>query len=149
VRTWQTTEDFIQATRQPGWVAGSNDGRVIDLQPLDLLKRKGIIESTLRHELTHLVVRRLRAPGVPQWYEEGLVLFLTGEPVPGESRKLDKHRSLEASLTQPRSEAEMRAAYAAAFACVRELARQMGEAALWQVLERPSAQDVQWFKSRP
>jgi hypothetical protein len=94
-------------------------------------------------------VRRLRAEGVPHWYEEGLVLFLTGESVPRESRPLDRHRSLEMSLTQPRSEAEMRAAYAAALARVRELAGQKGEAALWQALEQPSAQDAQWFKSEP
>ena len=62
VRTWETTADFIRATRQPGWLAASNDGRVIDLQPLDLLQRRSILESTLRHELTHLVVRRRRAP---------------------------------------------------------------------------------------
>jgi stage II sporulation protein D len=147
VRTWPTTADFIRATCQPGWVAGTNDGRVIDLQPLDLLKRKGILESTLRHELTHLVVHRLRTAGVPHWYEEGLVLLLTGETVPSESRPLDKHRSLEMRVTQPRSESEMRAAYAQALGQVRELAARKGEAALWQVLERPSSQDLQWFKS--
>jgi len=146
-RAWQTTADFIHAARQPGWVAGTNDGRVIDLQPLDLLQRKGILETTLRHELTHLVVRRLRAEGVPHWYEEGLVLFLTGEPVESEPPALDRQHSLELSLTQPRSEAEMRAAYAQALKQVRELARRKGEAALWQILERPSPQDRQWFKS--
>jgi stage II sporulation protein D len=147
VRSWATTVDFIHAARQPGWVAGSNDGRLIDLQPLDLLQRKGILDSTLRHELTHLVVRRLRAAGVPHWYEEGLVLFLTGEPVPSESHARDRKRSLEMSLTRPRSESEMRAAYAQALEQVRELAGRKGEAALWQVLERPSTQDLQWFKS--
>lgn len=149
VRTWQTTADFIHATRQPGWVAGTNDGRAIDLQPLDLLKRKGILESTLRHELTHLVVRRLRAADVPHWYEEGLVLSLTGEPVESESRALDRHRSLELCLTEPRSESEMRAAYALALDRVRELARRKGEAALWQALGRPSPEDLRWFKSPP
>jgi stage II sporulation protein D len=147
VRSWATTVDFIHAVRQPGWVAGTNDGRVIDLQPLDLLKRKGILESTLRHEMTHLVVRRLRAAGVPHWYEEGLVLFLTGEVVKGESRALDPRRGLELSLTGPRSEREMRAAYAQALEHVRELAGRKGEAVLWRVLERPSPQDLQWFKS--
>ena len=149
VRTWQTTADFIHATRQPGWVAGTNDDWAIDLQPLDLLKRKGILESTLRHELTHLVVRRLRTADVPRWYEEGLVLFLTGEPVESESRALDRHRSLELSLTEPRSESEMRAAYALALDRVRELARRKGEAALWTTLEHPSSEDRRWFKSSP
>jgi hypothetical protein len=148
VRTWETTAEFIRATRQPGWVAASNDGRVIDLQPLDLLKRKGIFDSTLRHELTHLVVRHRRAPGVPRWYEEGLVLYLTGEPVGGSTRALDPRRGLELSVSEPRSENEMHAAYALALERVREFARQHGEAALWQVLERPSREDLRWF-SRP
>ena len=147
VRTWETTDDFIRATRQPGWVAASNDGRVIDLQPLDLLKRKGVLESTLRHELTHLVVRRRRAPEVPRWYEEGLVLYLTGEPVGETTRSLDPRRSLELSLSEPRSENEMRVAYARALDRVKEFAQQRGEAALWQVLERPSREDLRWFKN--
>jgi hypothetical protein len=146
VRAWESTAEFIRATRQPGWVAASNDGRVIDLQPLDLLNRKGILDSTLRHELTHLVVRRRRAPEVPRWYEEGLVLYLTGEP-PGDSTSaLDRRRGLELSLTEPRSESEMRAAYTVALQRVREFARRYGEAALWQALERPSGEDRRWFK---
>ena len=147
VRTWETTAEFIRATRQPGWVAASNDGRVIDLQPLDLLKRKGILDSTLRHELTHLVVRRRRAPEVPRWYEEGLVLYLTGEPAGDSRNRLDEHRGLEFSLSEPRSESEMRAAYAVALEQVREFARRRGEAALWQALERPSREDRRWFIS--
>jgi hypothetical protein len=149
VRTWQTTADFIHATRQPGWVAGTNDGRAIDLQPLDLLKRKGILESTLRHELTHLVVRRLRAADVPHWYEEGLVLYLTGEQVEGTPQALGRRRSLDMSLIEPRSEGEMRAAYALALERVRELSRRKGEAALWTTLEHPSSEDRRWFKSPP
>jgi len=147
LRTWETTADFIRATRQPGWVAASNDGRVIDLQPLDLLQRKKILESTLRHELTHLVVHRQRAPEVPRWYEEGLVLYLTGEPVGETTDTLDPRRGLELSLSEPRSESEMRAAYARALERVKQLERQRGESALWQVLERPSREDLQWFKS--
>ncbi len=146
-RAWETTADFIRTTRQPGWVAASNDGRVIDLQPLDLLQRKGILESTLRHELTHLAVHRRRAPEVPHWYEEGLVLFMTGEQVDNSSYALDPRRGLELSLSEPRSEGEMRAAYARALERVRELARQRGEAALWQILERPDADALQWFKN--
>lgn len=147
LRTWGTTADFIRATRQPGWVAASNDGHIIDLQPLDLLQRKKILESTLRHELTHLVVRRRRAPEVPRWYEEGLVLYLTGEPVGESTYPLDPRRGLELSLTEPRSESEMRAAYAQALQRVKQLARRRAEPALWQVLERPTSDDLKWFKS--
>jgi stage II sporulation protein D len=147
VRTWPTTADFIHAAKQPGWVAGTNDGRVIDLQPLELLKRKSILDSTLRHELTHLVVRRLRAADVPRWFEEGLVLYLTGERVGSTLPALGRRRSLEQSIAEPRSEGEMHAAYALALERVRELARRKGEAALWKALEHPSSEDRRWFKS--
>ncbi|MFB3923436.1 MAG: SpoIID/LytB domain-containing protein [Terriglobia bacterium] len=147
VRTWETTAEFIRVTRQPGWVAGSNDGHLIDLQPLDLLKHKGILESTLRHELTHLVVRRYRASQVPRWYEEGMVVFLTGEPVGNSNRVRDPRRSLDLSISEPRSESEMRAAYAEAAERVRDLARRRGEAGLWQALERPSGEDLKWFRN--
>jgi stage II sporulation protein D len=145
VRSWETTEEFIRVSGQPGWVAASNDGQAIQLQPLRTLKRKGLLASTLRHELTHLVVRRLRAPQVPRWFEEGLVLDLTGEQPEADAHAALSGRSLEDAVTQPRSEAEMKAAYARALARVRELARRRGEAALWQVLQQPSADDLRWL----
>ena len=137
VETWETTPEFIRATGQPGWAAASNDGQSIALQPLAKLKRKGILQSTLRHEVAHLVIHRRRAPGVPQWFEEGLVLYLTGEQINAAPVHDFAGRSLEQAVTRPRSEAEMKAAYAAALAKVRALARQRGEAALWQMLEHP------------
>jgi stage II sporulation protein D len=146
-RTWETTEEFIRASGQPGWVAASNDGQTIQLQPLRTLKHKGILASTLRHELTHLVVRRLRAPQVPRWFEEGLVLYLTGEqPGAGAGTSLSG-RSLEEAVTRARSEEEMKAAYAAALARVRALARERGEPALWQILEHPTPTDLHALKS--
>jgi stage II sporulation protein D len=145
VRTWETTAEFMRASGQPGWVAASNDGRTIQLQPLSTLKRKGILNATLRHELTHLVVHRLRAPQVPHWFEEGLVLLLTGEQPAAGAASSFSGRSLEESVSHPRSEAEMTAAYARALARVRELARQRGASALWEVLQHPSADDLRWF----
>jgi hypothetical protein len=39
----------------------------------------------------------------------------------------------------------MKAAYARALTRVRELARQRGAPALWDVLQHPSADDLRWF----
>jgi len=141
VQTWETTEEFIGATGQPGWAAASNDGQTISLQPLGRLKRKGILASTLRHELAHLVVHRLRAVGTPRWFEEGMALYLSGERVPGGDAPLTPRRSLDDALAQPRSESEMKSAYARALTQIRELARRQGEAALWRMLERPTPDD--------
>ena len=105
VETWATVGEFIRATGQPGWMAASSDGQSIALQPLELLARKRILNQTLRHELTHLVVHRLRAKGVPRWFEEGLVLYLTGERIEAPATALMTARELEEAITQPRSEA--------------------------------------------
>ena len=147
VQTWESTEQFIRATGQRGWAAASNNGRSIGLQPLATLKRKGILTTTLRHELTHLAVHPLRAKGIPQWFEEGMVLYLTGEQVGGVSSSNFKGRSLETTVSKPRSESEMKSAYARALNRVRGLARQRGEAALWQVLQHPTEDDLRWLRN--
>jgi stage II sporulation protein D len=142
VETWGSVADFISATGQPGWVAASSDGQSIALQPLALLARKQILNQTLRHELTHLVVHRLRSSGVPSWFEEGLVLYVTGERIEAPATPFKTTRELEAAITKPRSEAEMKAAYAQALERVRRLARRDGDTALWRILEHPTADDL-------
>jgi stage II sporulation protein D len=145
VLTWAATEEFIRATGQPGWVAATSDGQSIALEPLALLARKRILNQTLRHELTHLVVHRLCAKGVPRWFEEGLVLYLTGERIEPRTTARAPEQKLEAAVSKPRSEAEMKAAYAQALERVRRLARRQGDRALWRVLEHPSAEDLRWL----
>ena len=92
------------------------------------------------------MIHRRRAPGVPQWFEEGLVLYLTGEQINAAPPHGFAGRSLEQAVVKPRSEAEMKAAYAAALARVRALARSRGEAALWQILEHPTPDDLSVLK---
>ncbi|MGA2983975.1 MAG: SpoIID/LytB domain-containing protein [Terriglobia bacterium] len=142
VETWDAVGEFIRATGQPGWMAASSDGQTIAVQPLELLARKRILNQTLKHELTHLVVHRLRAKGVPRWFEEGLVLYMTGERIEAPALALKTSRQLEEAITKPRSEAEMETGYAQALGRVRQLARREGDAAPWRVLEHPGADDV-------
>jgi stage II sporulation protein D len=145
VGTFATTPEFIQASGLPGWAAASTDGRSILLQPLSTLKRKNILDSTLRHELAHVAIHRRRSPKVPRWYEEGMALYFTGKQVgPGPAADLGG-RTLEQSISHPHSEAEMKAAYVLALARVGKFARRHGEQALWKVLENPSAEDLQWL----
>lgn len=148
VETFGTTADFIRAAKQPGWTAASTDGVSIALQPLSTLERKRILVSTLRHELAHLAIHRVRSPGIPRWFEEGMVLYLTGEQMTGDLRFDFRGRTLEESISKPRSEAEMKAAYALALSRVRNLARKRGQAALWQILKHPSTSDIRWLKDQ-
>jgi hypothetical protein len=153
VKTWNATAEFVEATGEPGFAAGSTDGRSIFLQPLATLAAKNILDSTLRHEWTHLALDGLRAPGVPPWFEEGFVLYLTGESFGGENvsgdppRNATASRTLGQALARPRSESEMRAAYARSALLVRRLAAERGLKALWQIFERPTASESDWLKS--
>ncbi|HXW15285.1 MAG TPA: SpoIID/LytB domain-containing protein [Terriglobia bacterium] len=142
VETWASVADFTRVTGEPGWMAASSDGQSIALQPLELLGRKRILNQTLRHELTHLVVHRLRAQGVPRWFEEGSVLYLTGERIETPAIALETPQELEEAVSKPRSEAEMKAAYAQALERVRQFARQRGDADLWRLLAHPSDTDL-------
>jgi len=145
VQTWPTTAEFAKATGQPGWMAGVSDGGSITLQPLSGLARKHVLEQTLRHELTHLVVHKLCAKDVPRWFEEGLVLYLTGEVISPPKGPWNLG-SLNDAITSPRSEEEMRSTYAQALERVRRLAQLHGEPALWQALEHPTAEMQGWYR---
>lgn len=146
VETWGTTAEFIHATGEPGWVAGSSDGKAIFLQPLGTLAAKGILDSTLRHEFAHLMLHRLRAPGIPKWFEEGFALYLTGEPIDTAAPAQPASCRLGQALARPKSAEEMHAAYICAALLVRHLAERRGPTVLWQVLEQPTSDDLKWLK---
>ncbi len=148
VRAYESTAEFMRATGRPGWAAASSGSETIQLQPLSTLDRKGILRKTLRHELYHVALHPLRAPQVPAWFEEGLVEFLTGERLPVPRQRRDPGADLERMLSSPRSEPEMRSAYAWALDRVKQLAREHGEPALWRVLEHPTADDLRWLNAK-
>src|SRR5215510_16290484 len=74
-----TTADFIAATGQGGWAAGATRGWRIELQPLDLLWWRGVLNATLRHEMTHEVIEALGGGRAPRWMAEGLAIYVAGE----------------------------------------------------------------------
>jgi stage II sporulation protein D len=149
VQSSASVGDFVRVTGEPEWMAAASDGQSISLQPLELLGRKGILSQTLRHELTHVVVHRLAAKDVPRWFEEGSVLYLTRERIESPPSAFKTFHELDDAITRPHSEAEMKAAYAQALERARQFARSHGDAALWRVLEHPTATDLQWLSAKP
>ena len=131
----ETTQDFTAATGQPWWAAGVTHGRRIELQPLSVLRRRGILTSTLRHEYAHSVIEANGGSGVHRWLAEGLAISFAGE-----GRMLLRFTSkprlpldeLERRLAHPGSAIEMRSLYAAAYYEVRELIRKEGEPGVWR-----------------
>lgn len=131
----ETTGDFTGATGQPAWVAAVTEGRRIELQPLEVLRRRGIVTTTLRHEYVHAVCEALGRGPAPRWAVEGLASHVAGEGA-SLARHAPRRRialdELERRLARPASAEEMRSLYAAAHAEVVALIRREGEEAAWR-----------------
>jgi hypothetical protein len=147
----ETTQDFVAATGQSWWVAGVTNGARIELQPLGVLRRRRVINSTLRHEYTHAVIEAVGQSRAPRWLAEGLAIHFAGEGLLLERFKPRTRMSLdelEKRLVRPRSAAEMRSLYAAAYAEVRTLIQSEGEPSVWRRVNAPSVQAVERHLSR-
>jgi hypothetical protein len=129
----ETTGDFVGRTHMPPWAAAATKGNAIELQPLRLLKQRGILETTLRHELVHVLVDTISGGESPRWFAEGMALYVAGE-----GRLFEKQVSsmsagkIDEALSSARSADEMRAAYAAAYNFVKQLIRIEGENKVWK-----------------
>ena len=131
----ETTGDFVGATGQPAWVAAVTEGRRVRLQPLGVLRRRGVLAPTLRHELVHVACELLGRGRAPRWLVEGLAAHVAGEGaslVRGAETLRLAPAELERRLARPASAAEMRALYAAAYRETMALIRREGEAAAWR-----------------
>jgi SpoIID/LytB domain protein len=130
-----TTGDFVGRTGQPWWAAAATKGNRIELQPIEVLKRRGVLETTLRHELVHPLIDKISHGRAPRWLAEGMALYCAGEG-PMISRYQPRSRmaaaEIEQKLLKSSSVVEMRTAYAAAYREVSDLIRNEGEASVWR-----------------
>ncbi|HUH63700.1 MAG TPA: SpoIID/LytB domain-containing protein [Terracidiphilus sp.] len=131
LKVYATVAEFRNSTGEPGWVAASTRGRTIQMQPPDVLRQTGALESTMHHELLHMLLESYARAGTPQWFREGLVLYLS---LPARTASMQVAgidvAALERSLHAPANEQELRRAYAEAQALVARLAEQHGKDAL-------------------
>jgi hypothetical protein len=137
VRINESTGDFTSRTGQPWWAAAATEGNRIELQPVTILKQRGVLFTTLRHELAHVIIDSVSNRRAARWVEEGFALYLAGE---GQriSRYEMKTRLTEAELEErlqhPRTQEEMRTLYAEAHRMVSEMIRRQGEPSVWNKL---------------
>ena len=131
----ETTGDFTASTGQPAWVAAATVGRRIESQPTEVLRRRGVLSTTLRHEFVHVALEALGRGRAPLWLLEGLAAHVAGEGAmlarSGMRRRLSVEE-IERGLARPASSQETRALYAAALSEVVALIRREGEAAVWR-----------------
>jgi stage II sporulation protein D len=134
----ETTGDFVGRTGQPPWAAAASKGNRIELQPLNVLKRRNVLSTTVRHELVHVLLNAMGG-STSRWFAEGLAIYFAGEgPMvsPHAPRSAMTTEQIEQKLSGASSAAEMKVAYAAAYRAVRQLINVEGESNVWRRLSR-------------
>ena len=136
IRINESTGDFTGRTGQPWWAAAATKGNKIELQPVAILKRRGVLNTTLKHELAHVIIDLVSHNRAQRWLEEGFAIYLAGEGASYShgSRGMLSEEELEKRLEHPTSQAGMRAAYADAYLKVKEMIRNGGESSVWKKL---------------
>ncbi len=127
-----TPDSFRRESGEPWWVAARTRATRIDLLPSLVLRDRGTLEQTLRHELAHVLTAEVLSNRA-EWIKEGIAMHFAGQPPPaslldgdGVPRRVrcpdddDLRRSL--------SPAAARQAYGLAAACV---ARALAKGTPW------------------
>jgi|GEM_PF-2198160 len=131
----ETTGDFVGRTRMPPWAAAATKDKTIELQPLRLLKQRRILETTLRHELVHVLIDEIGGGQTPRWFTEGMAVYVAGEgPLFKEQRSSTSVEKIDQAFASAKSADEMRTAYAAAYNVVKNVIRAEGENKVWKRL---------------
>ncbi|HQR34162.1 MAG TPA: SpoIID/LytB domain-containing protein [Blastocatellia bacterium] len=134
-----TIAEFIAATGLSGWATGATRGQRIELQPLALLQKRGVLTTALRHELAHSVIEVIGNGSAPRWLAEGLCLHFASEAAEMNRIRVTRplaREELERRLKVGASATEMRQLYAMAFREVQALIREKGEAYVWQLIAK-------------
>jgi len=127
LQVFPSIEQYRDETGEPGWIAASTRAHTIRLQPIAQLRSKSVLESTLRHELYHLLIEAKARAGIPLWFREGLALYLASPENPESSVADMAEQQLEMQLLHPASREEMERAYALARRTIRSLIQQFGK----------------------
>ena len=116
-----TVESFGRATGQPWWAAGATSGTTIHLLPTAMLRQRGVLEQTVRHEVAHALLDAELASR-PLWVREGAAIVFGSEagvtgPAGAEAPRVTCPSDDE--IRRPVSAGAQRDAYARAEACFR------------------------------
>ncbi len=131
LRVYPDLDSFRNATGEPGWVAAHTAGRRIHLQPVAMLRNRNALDSTLTHELAHVLMESQGGPSLPLWFREGLAAYIEKGRGAGVARIPP-----ESDLRQTAHPALARRAYADATAMVASLVERYGESAVFDWVKR-------------
>jgi stage II sporulation protein D (peptidoglycan lytic transglycosylase) len=140
LRFHPTTDDYERATGQSWFTSGAwvKDGVKAELHllPLAVLRDRGVLERTIRHELVHAMVDDILGKR-PAWVREGAAIYFAGErPIPGQTPTAAAARPEpraacpdDNELLRPVSVGALSNAYARARSC---FARQIADGRSWR-----------------
>jgi SpoIID/LytB domain protein len=122
VRFHPTTASYERATGQPWFTSGAVVGGELHLLPLAVLRERGVLERTIRHELVHVMADPLLRDRAA-WVREGAAIYFAGRrPIPGEPEPAAYRQSRlpcpsDVDLLRPVSAGALSNAFAGALAC--------------------------------
>ena len=124
LRFHPTTDDYEHATGQAWFTSGAVVNGEIHLLPLTVLRDRGVLDRTIRHELVHILTDAALGTR-PAWVREGAAIYFAGEqPIPGEASQRPAFKPQarascpgDNELRQPVSVGALSNAYARARVC--------------------------------
>jgi stage II sporulation protein D len=146
LQVYPTLDSYRNTTGRPGWVAASTRGHTVRLQPLKGLQRRSIVESTLRHEIFHVLVEARAKVPTPLWFREGIVLYLSSPNASSQTVSLSDEQ-MEAILRAPKNREDVQKAYVAAQSRVAMLIQTNGKQAVLSWLSSGIPGDVRGASS--
>ena len=136
LRFHPTTDDYERVTGQAWFTSGAIVNNELHLLPLTVLRDRGMLERTIRHELIHVMADAALGKR-PVWVREGAAIYFAGEQmIPGEPQQrpafTPKPRQScpdDNELLHPVSVGALSNAYARARAC---FAKQIQAGRTWR-----------------
>ena len=136
LRFHPTTDDYERVTGQAWFTSGAIVGAELHLLPLAVLRDRGVLERTIRHELVHLMADTALGKR-PAWVREGAAIYFAGEQViPGEPQQRPAFKPTpraacpdDNELLRPVSVGALSNAYARARSC---FAKQIQSGRTWR-----------------
>jgi hypothetical protein len=136
LRFHPTTDDYEAVTGQAWFTSAAIVNGEIHLLPLAVLRDRGVLDRTIRHEIVHLLTDTAFEKR-PQWVREGAAIYFAGEqPIPGGATerpafKPEPRASCpdDNELRRPTSVGALSNAYARARTC---FAKQMQSGKNWK-----------------
>lgn len=113
-----SVEAFGRATGRPWWAAAATRGAHIDLLPVALLRQRGQLERTIRHELAHATLDS-HLVGRPLWVREGAAAYFANPDVAVPAGAVREPCPADIELAHAVSAGAERDAYARAEQCFR------------------------------